>query len=102
MKVIIFAYSKESHAAPVKWALEQAGYEVACRGGLLWTEQQRASLITEPEGSSRPLEERMGLFPSFLDFITYFRGLSENQERIDIAAAVAASPFMSRETGRAE
>jgi hypothetical protein len=43
----------------------------------------------------------MGLFPSFSDFITHFRSLPENQEPIDIAAAVAASPFMSRETGRA-
>ena len=33
MKVIIFAYAKENHTAPVKWALEQAGYEVACWAG---------------------------------------------------------------------
>ncbi len=45
MKVIIFAYAKENHTAPVKWALEQAGYEVACWGGLSWTEQQQASLL---------------------------------------------------------
>ena len=45
MKVIIFAYAKENHTAPVKWALEQAGYEVACWGGLSWTEQQQSSLL---------------------------------------------------------
>src|SRR5205823_3150805 len=37
MKVIVFAYAKENHTAPVKWALEQAGYQVACWGGLSWT-----------------------------------------------------------------
>jgi hypothetical protein len=47
MKVIIFAYAKENHTAPVKWALEQAGYEVACWGGLSWTEQQQASLLLD-------------------------------------------------------
>ena len=43
MKVIVFAYEKENHTAPVKWALEQAGYKVACWGGLSWTEQQQAN-----------------------------------------------------------
>jgi hypothetical protein len=27
MKVIIFAYAKENHTWPVRWALEQAGYQ---------------------------------------------------------------------------
>ena len=45
MKVIIFAHAKENHTAPVKWALEQAGYEVACWGGLSWTPEQQASLL---------------------------------------------------------
>ena len=49
MKVIIFAYAKENHTAPVKWALEQAGYEVACWGGLSWTEQQQASLLLDAQ-----------------------------------------------------
>ncbi len=53
------------------------------------------------KSSASRWKERMGLFPSFSDFITHFRSLPENQEPIDIAAAVAASPFMSRETGRA-
>ena len=34
MKVVIFAYPKENHTQPVQWALEQAGYEVTCWGGL--------------------------------------------------------------------
>jgi hypothetical protein len=49
MKVVIFAYAKENHTAPVKWALEQAGYEVACWGGLSWTEEQQSSLSLDPE-----------------------------------------------------
>src|SRR5206468_10908989 len=49
MKVIIFAYAKENHTATVKWALEQAGYEVACWGGLSWTEQQQASLLLDAQ-----------------------------------------------------
>ena len=51
MKVIIFAYAKENHTAPVKWALEQAGYQVACWGGLSWTEQQQASLLFDDSGA---------------------------------------------------
>jgi hypothetical protein len=84
--------------------------EINEQGQFLWLDQFNpqartletfCAFITAPEGSAQPLEERMGLFPSFADFITHFRSLPENQEPIDIAAAVAASPFMSRETGRA-
>jgi len=49
MKVIVFAYAKENHTSPVKWALEQAGYYVACWGGLSWTEQQQASLFLDAQ-----------------------------------------------------
>jgi hypothetical protein len=45
MKVIVFAYPKENHTGAVKWALEQAGYEVACWGGLSYAEEQQASLF---------------------------------------------------------
>ena len=37
---------------------------------------------------------------AFDEYIKHYRSLPENQELVDIAAAVAASPFMSRETGR--
>lgn len=47
MKVIILAQAAENHTAPVKWALEQAGYQVACWGGLSWIEQQQASLLID-------------------------------------------------------
>lgn len=45
MKVIILAQANENHTVPVKWALEQAGYQVACWGGLSWTPEQQASLL---------------------------------------------------------
>ena len=44
MKVIIWGQENENHTAPIKWALEHAGYRVACWGGLSWNEQQQASL----------------------------------------------------------
>ena len=44
MKVIILGHARENHTAPIKWALEQAGYRVACWGGLSWTEEQQTSL----------------------------------------------------------
>ncbi|HEY6251789.1 MAG TPA: hypothetical protein VI685_17665 [Candidatus Angelobacter sp.] len=53
MKVIILAQATENHTAPIKWALEQAGYQVACWGGLSWTEQQQASLSLDKDGQTR-------------------------------------------------
>lgn len=47
MKVIVLAQPNDNHTAPIKWALEQAGYKVACWAGLSWTEQQQASLILD-------------------------------------------------------
>jgi hypothetical protein len=47
MKVIVLAHPKDDHAAPVLWALRQAGYQAACWGGVSWTEQEQASLLLE-------------------------------------------------------
>jgi len=44
MKILITAPENESHTAPLKWALEQAGYSVACWAGLGWTEAKQASI----------------------------------------------------------
>ncbi len=44
MKIVIVAFDNDNHTAPLKWALEQAGYTVACWGGLGWTEEQQASI----------------------------------------------------------
>jgi hypothetical protein len=83
--------------------------EINEQGQFLWLDQfnpqaktleKFCAFITAPEGSARPLEEREGLFPPFSDYIRVYRSLPENQEPVDIAAAVAASPYMSRETGR--
>ncbi len=83
--------------------------EINEQGQFLWLDQfnpqartleKFCAFITAPEGSTQPLEEREGLFPPFPDYVKFYRSLAENQEPVDIAAAVAASPFMSRETGR--
>ena len=45
MKIVVLAHENDNHTAPLKWALEQAGYRVACWGGLSWTPAQQASLF---------------------------------------------------------
>jgi hypothetical protein len=49
MKVIVLAQENDNHTAPIKWALEKAGYKVACWGGLSWTEQQQVSLLLDDQ-----------------------------------------------------
>src|SRR5215475_2191818 len=44
MKILITAPENDNHTAPLKWALEQAGYSVACWAGLAWTEARQASI----------------------------------------------------------
>ena len=45
MNIIILAHENDNHAAPVKWAAKQAGYEVACWSGLAWTPEGQASIL---------------------------------------------------------
>lgn len=45
MKIIVLAHPKDDHAAPVRWALEHAGYLAACWSGVSWAEQEQASLL---------------------------------------------------------
>src|ERR1051326_9474278 len=45
MKVIVLAHPKDDHAAPVQWALEQAGYQASCWSGVSPAEPERASLL---------------------------------------------------------
>ena len=47
MKIIVLSHPKDDHAAPVQWALEQAGYQVACWSGVSWMEQEQASLLLD-------------------------------------------------------
>jgi hypothetical protein len=97
----------------VDFAVDKSGawwfLEINEQGQFLWLDQfnpqartleKFCAFITTPEGSTQPLEKRQGEFPSFDEYIKHYRSLAENQEPVDIAAAVAASPFMSRETGR--
>ena len=44
MKIVIVALEHDNHTVALKWALEQAGYSVACWAGLAWTENRQASL----------------------------------------------------------
>src|SRR5438270_1173428 len=112
--ILAFARKAQICFGSVDFAVDKDGQwwflEINEQGQFLWLDQfnpqartleKFCAFFTAPEGSTQPLEDRLGLFPCFSDFITHFRSLPENQEPIDIAAAVAASPFMSRETGRA-
>lgn len=45
MKIIMLSHPKDDHAAPIQWALEQAGYKAAFWSGVSWTEQEQASLL---------------------------------------------------------
>ena len=49
MKVVILAQPNDNHTAPIKWALRQAGYQVACWPGLSWTESQQVSLLVDQQ-----------------------------------------------------
>jgi glutathione synthase/RimK-type ligase-like ATP-grasp enzyme len=49
MKILITAPENENHTAPLKWALEQAGYSVACWACLGWTEARQASISLLPD-----------------------------------------------------
>jgi hypothetical protein len=55
------------------------------------------AFITAPQSSTQPLEEREGLFPPFAEYLKFYRSLGESRQATDVAAAVAASPYMSRE-----
>jgi len=49
MKVIILAHETDNHTAPIKWALERAGYEVVSWPGVSWTEEQQVSMLLDDE-----------------------------------------------------
>src|SRR5215470_3646403 len=44
MKIIVFAPADDNHTAPIKWALEKAGYRVVCWDGLGWTGERQSSV----------------------------------------------------------
>ncbi len=49
MKIVIVAQENDNHTAPLKWALEQAGYSVACWAGLGWSTERQASIAFSEE-----------------------------------------------------
>jgi glutathione synthase/RimK-type ligase-like ATP-grasp enzyme len=58
MKILIVAPENDNHTAPLKWALQHAGFDVACWAGLGWSEQRQAS-ITLFSGSRVRLGEHV-------------------------------------------
>lgn len=44
MKILIVAPENDNHTAPLKWALERAGFGVACWAGLGFAEKRQASV----------------------------------------------------------
>lgn len=44
MKIVILAPADDNHTGPIKWALEQSGYQVACWDGLAWNDDLQASI----------------------------------------------------------
>lgn len=49
MKIVILAPENDNHTAPLKWALEQADYQVACWAGLGWSAERQASVSFSDE-----------------------------------------------------
>jgi glutathione synthase/RimK-type ligase-like ATP-grasp enzyme len=49
MKIVIIASPSDNHTAPLKWALEQAGYTVACWAGVGWSEARQTTLAFNGE-----------------------------------------------------
>jgi hypothetical protein len=54
MKIIALAHPQDDHAAPVVWALAQAGCQAACWSGVSWGEQEQASLLLDQEQGQPP------------------------------------------------
>ncbi|HEY2169108.1 MAG TPA: hypothetical protein VGJ30_05740 [Candidatus Angelobacter sp.] len=51
MKIIVLAHPQDDHAAPVRWALEQAGYQTGFWSGVSPAEQDQSSLLLEQSPS---------------------------------------------------
>jgi glutathione synthase/RimK-type ligase-like ATP-grasp enzyme len=60
MKVLITAPENENHTAPLKWALEQAGYSVACWAGLGWTDDRQAAISLLADSQIKDTQVKLG------------------------------------------
>ncbi|MFL6386905.1 MAG: hypothetical protein ACJ71U_05405 [Terriglobales bacterium] len=49
MKIIVLAHPKDDHVAPVRCALEQAGYQTACWSGVSSAPEDQASLLMDEQ-----------------------------------------------------
>ncbi|HEY4677003.1 MAG TPA: hypothetical protein VIJ01_07575 [Candidatus Angelobacter sp.] len=60
MKILITAPENDNHTAPLKWALERAGYSVACWAGLGWTDDRQASISLLPDLQIKDTQLKLG------------------------------------------
>lgn len=49
MSFLILAPEDDNHTAPIKWAMEKAGYPVTCWAGLSWTEEGQSFLLADED-----------------------------------------------------
>jgi hypothetical protein len=59
MKIVIIAPPNDNHTAPIKWALERAGFPVSCWAGLGWREERQASIHLNGDVVLRLGQERL-------------------------------------------
>jgi hypothetical protein len=108
----ILAFAKKSGTCfgSMDFAVDMNGQwwflEINEQGQFLWLDafnresklqEKFCAFITAPEGSTLPLEEREGLFPSFVEYEELRKRLQPKNEPLDIAAAAPGSPHMSLE-----
>ncbi len=68
MKIIIVAMYNDTHTAPLKWALGQARYTVACWGGVSWVNSQQVSISFDER-----TQLRLGSFSVEPDDVVWIR-----------------------------
>jgi hypothetical protein len=108
----IVAFAKKSGVCfgSIDFAVDVHGnwwfLEINEQGQFLWLDQfnpeikiqeKFCAFITAPEGSTQPLEEREGLFPSFGEYVKIYEEQQAKQEAPDLGAVAASSPYMSQE-----
>jgi hypothetical protein len=108
----IVAFAKKSGLCfgSIDFAVDMHGnwwfLEINEQGQFLWLDQfnpeikmqeKFCAFVTAPEGSTQPLEEREGLFPSFGEYVKIYEEQQAKQEAPDLGAVAASSPYMSQE-----
>lgn len=105
-KLITFAAKADICFGSVDFAVDRNGHwwflEINEEGQFLWLDQKNraakmqerfCAFLTQQEGSTESLEERTGLFPSFLDYENF----PDKPDLAETGAAIPANPFLSVE-----